>query len=68
MKVFLKALGRTALRLTPETVAIFAIIFVLPAMGHPYPWLTVLVLGVGLPRAWRAMRMQQYRAAREYGD
>ena len=37
LRLFLKALGRTALRLTPETVAIFAIIFVLPAIGHPYP-------------------------------
>ena len=66
--VLLKALGRTALRLAPEAAALAAIIFVLPAIGHPHSWLTIPVLCVGIPRAWWTLRKQVHRTTRESAD
>ena len=66
--VLLKALGRIALRLAPEAAALAAIIFVLPAIGHPHSWLTIPVLCVGIPRAWWTLRKQVHRTARESAD
>ena len=60
-----KALPRTALRLMPEAAALAIIIFVLPAVGHPCFWLTIPVLCVGIPRAWRTFQKRVKRFSRE---